>query len=362
MKTLLITFFILAGQLSFGQEKQFAKEPASLRFVNLFDAQSKEGVACYRIPSIVTAPNGDIIAAIDERVPSCGDLKWSKDINIVIRRSADNGENWSEIETVVDYPFGQSASDPSMIVDQQTKTIFLFFNYMDLENEKDIYYLRMIKSTDNGKSWSDPVDLTSQITLPEWKQDFMFITSGRGIQTSEGTLLHTLVNLNRGLYVFGSDNHGASWYLINTPIKPADESKIVELEDGSWLINSRVNKLGFRYIHKSEDRGQSWESRPDSSLTDPGCNASIINYRIKDKRNILLFSNAKTENERRNLTISISNDEGDSWSAGKIIYPGSAAYSSMTVLKNGDIGLFFEKDEYSKNVFVRIPASWLIDK
>ena len=73
---------------------------------DLFSSQMKEGVFCYRIPALITAPNGDLIAAIDERVPSCGDLKWSEDINIVIRRSTDNGETWSEIETVVIIPWG----------------------------------------------------------------------------------------------------------------------------------------------------------------------------------------------------------------------------------------------------------------
>ena len=68
-------------------------------------------------------------------MPSCGDLKWSKDINIVIRRSSDNGKIWSEIETVVNFPYGKSASDPSMIIDKITNEIFLFYNYMDLEKE-----------------------------------------------------------------------------------------------------------------------------------------------------------------------------------------------------------------------------------
>lgn len=59
---------------------------------DLFSAGMTEGVSCYRIPALITAPNGDLIAAIDERVPSCGDLKWSEDINIVVRRSTDNGD------------------------------------------------------------------------------------------------------------------------------------------------------------------------------------------------------------------------------------------------------------------------------
>lgn len=323
-----------------------------------------EGVSCFRIPSLVTAPNGDLIAAIDERVPSCADLKWSNNINIVMRRSEDNGASWSEIETIVDYPIGQSASDPSMIVDKVTGEIFLFFNFMDLENEKDVYYLKYIKSSDNGKSWSTPKDITSQIAKKEWRNDFKFITSGRGIQTNSGTLLHTLVNLENGLHLFGSHDHGKSWLLFDTPIKPANESKIVELEDGTWMINSRINGGGLRYVHTSPDKGKTWFSRADSMLIDPGCNASIIRYSTKkdgSNKNRLLFSNAKMKDGRKNMTVRISYDEGVSWTEGKTIYEGGSAYSTMTVLKNGDIALFFEKDDYKENVFVHFSLEWLTD-
>src|SRR5690606_19141517 len=81
---------------------------------DLFVAADQPGVECYRIPSLITAPNGDVIAAIDERVPGCADLRGSRDINIVVRRSTDHGDSWSDIETVVDFRDGRSASDPSM--------------------------------------------------------------------------------------------------------------------------------------------------------------------------------------------------------------------------------------------------------
>ena len=333
-------------------------------FKDLFNATRRAGVACYRIPAIITAPNGDLIAAIDERVPSCGDLKLSRDINIVIRRSADGGDSWSEIETVVDYPLGKSASDPSMVVDKVTGAIFMFFNFMDLDHEKDVYYLKVIKSINNGQTWSSPVDITSQITKPEWHNDFKFITSGRGIQASSGKLLHTLVDLEKGLHLFGCDDHGESWYLIDTPIIPGDESKIIELTDGTWMINSRVNSGGFRFVHTSSDEGATWLSKPDSSLIDPGCNASIIRYTSINEgadKNRILFSNAKMKDERSNMTIRISYDEGKSWTDGKTIYHGGAAYSSMTILANGDIGLLFEKDDYQENVFVRLTLEWLTD-
>ncbi len=335
-----------------------------IKLQTLFEAGTNHKVSCYRIPAIITAQNGDLIAAIDERVPSCKDLKWSDDINIVMRRSTDNGASWSEIKSIVDYPEGISASDPSMILDAHTGEIFLFFNYMDLINEKDIYYLKYIKSEDNGQSWSKPVDITTQISKSSWKNDFKFITSGRGMQTKSGTLIHTLVNIEKGLHLFKSDDHGHSWSLIDTPIKPADESKVIQLEDGSLMVNSRVAKVGARYVHRSMDEGATWNTILDTTLTDPACNASIIRYTSKSDggdKNRLLFSNANSASKRENLTLRISYDEGQTWSKGKTIYPGSAAYSSLTILKNGDIGVFFEKDDYTENVFTRISLEWLTD-
>ena len=359
---ILIVFFAFSANAQ-NQAYQMAKGIKSHQ--DLFNTSMNDSVSCYRIPALVTAPNGDLIAAIDERVPSCNDLRGSDDINIVIRRSNTNGETWMPIETVIDFPLGQSASDPSMIVDEVTKEIFLFYNFMNLDTEKDIYYLHVIKSSDNGKTWSKPKDITSQIAKPEWHKDFKFITSGRGIQTSTGKLLHCMANLNSGMHVFGSDDHGKTWFLIDTPISPADESKIVELADGSWMINSRANEKGLRYIHTSTDEGKTWGTKPDPTLIDPGCNASIIRYTaIKDgfKKNRLLFSNAKTTKGRTNLTVRVSYDEGKTWTEGKTVYKGPSAYSSLTVLKNGDIGVFFEKDEYTKNEFARLSLKWLTDK
>lgn len=364
MQKSILSLMILVSLSISAQKKLHTITDGVIHHVDLFNKSMRDSVSCFRIPAIITTPNGDLIAAIDERVPSCGDLKWSKNINIVIRRSSDNGLTWSDIEMVADFPWGKSASDPSLIVDQFTGEIFLFYNYMNLETEPDIYYLHVIKSKDNGLTWSKPEDITSQIAKPEWFKDFKFITSGRGIQTSTGKLLHCMVNLNSGMHVFGSDDHGETWYLIDTPIKPANESKIVELADGSWMINSRANDHNLRYIHKSKDEGKTWTSKPDTTLIDPQCNASIIRYTsIKDgyKKNRLLFSNAKMKKGRKNMTVRISYDEGMTWSEGKTIYPGGSAYSSLTILENGNIGLFFEKDGHKENPFVSFSLDWLTD-
>ena len=344
MKNIFLIFLITVN-IQFSQNQ--------FDYTDLFNAENNPEVSCYRIPSIITATNGDLIAAIDERVPSCGDLKWSRDINIVIRKSSDNGKTWGKIEKIIDYPLGQSASDPSMILDKQTNTIFLFYNYMDLDNQKDIYYLKYISSNDNGKSWSKPVDITNQISKENWKNDFKFITSGRGIQTKNGTLLHCLVNLQKGTHVFGSNDNGKTWFITEAPTLPGDESKIVELNDGSWMVNSRVNKLGYRYSHFSNDNGKTWISKKEESIIDPGCNGSLIRY-SQGEKNLLLLTNINNKKERKEIVLRYSTDEGKSWSNPKIIYNGEAAYSSMTVMENGNLGLFFEMDNYTKNVFTSI--------
>ena len=364
MKKIFISLLLITTIGVSAQKETYKIADGVITHQDLFNASMVEGVSCFRIPAIVTAPNGDLIAAIDERVPNCGDLNRSGDINIVVRRSADNGKTWSGIETVVNFPLGLSASDPSMIVDRDTKEIILFYNFMDYEKERDIYYLHVVKSKDNGKTWSKPEDITKQIAKPEWHKDFKFITSGRGIQTKDGKLLHTLVNLSKGLFIFGSDDHGKTWYFIDTPIKPADESKIIELADGTWMVNARVNTGGMRYVHTSSDEGKTWNSRPEPKLIDPGCNASIIRYTAKAdgyNKNRILFSNAKMEKGRMNLTIRVSYDEGQTWTEGKTIYGGGTAYSSLTILKNGDIGVFFEKDDYKENTFVSFSLKWLTD-
>ena len=351
-----ILFVFLFPLLIFSQK-------SDLKFYEVFSKSQNSKVSCYRIPSIITTDKGTIIAAVDERVFSCNDLKSNRDINIVIRTSNDEGKSWSSINRLVDYPFGESASDPSMIFDKKTKQIYLFYNYMNLEKDKDVYYLKYVTSLDNGITWSQPIDITNQISKPEWKNDFKFITSGRGFQTRDGALLHCLVNLQNGTHVFGSNDHGKTWYIADAPISLGDESKIVELNDGSWLVNSRVNNKGIRYSHISKNQGKSWTTRPEINLIDPGCNASLVKYDYGNYINsdLLLLSNINNQSTREEIVIRHSLNGGETWSEPRIIYAGSAAYSSMTVLNNGEIGLLFERDNYSKNVFTKFSLHWLMN-
>ncbi|MFZ9982877.1 MAG: sialidase family protein [Cyclobacteriaceae bacterium] len=320
---------------------------------DLFFTGMKSGVACYRIPAVTTAPDGTLLAAIDERLGSCRDLGQNEDINIVMRKSSDHGQTWTQVQTLVDFPVGQSASDPSFIVDYKGKIVFLFYNYMDLKNHKGKYRIHLIMTKDNGVTWSAPKDVTDQIFKPEWGNSFVFVTSGNGIQTQDGTLLHTLVHVGeKSGYVFGSMDGGKTWALMSPTLTPADESKIVELSDGTWMVNARVNGLGSRYIHQSSDQGKTWTGYQDQNLIDSGCNGAILSFRDPIKKNSrLLFINPSSSFSRENLTLKLSDEDGKNWKTSKVIYSGSSAYSSVTITGLNQIGVFFECENYSRMSF-----------
>ena len=110
-----------------------------------------------------------------------------------------------------------------MIVDRVTNTILCYL-IIWIPDVKVNQLFEVYQKSRQWKNSSHP-DITTQISKPEWHNDFKFITSGRGIQTGKGTLLHTLVNLDHGLHLFKSVDHGYSWQLIENPLIPADESK-----------------------------------------------------------------------------------------------------------------------------------------
>jgi sialidase-1 len=311
----------------------------------LFATPEDGSVACYRIPALEQIP-GMLFAAIDERVPSCADLRGNRDINILLRRSKDGGRTWGPTERVIDLPEGVSVSDPSFIVDQERGRVFLLANLMDHDIAPDTYRFVVTHSNDAGHTWSPLRDITDEVTPSAWANDFMFVTSGHGTQAADGTLLHTVVNLQRGTFVLMSPDRGETWSLAPTPVAPADESKIVVLPDGAWMVNARVSNAGHRWVHLSTDEGLTWSSRPDSALVDPAVNASLIRM-----GNNLVFVNANHPNERQNLSWRVSADDGTTWSAATPIHEGSAAYVSAIALRDGSLAVFYERADYTENVF-----------
>ncbi len=354
-----------------GQPDNVTKAPevATEPIKNIVDSKAlfvsgTENTHTFRIPAIITAQNGDLIATCDARRKSGADLKWVRDIDIAVKRSSDNGRTWSEMELVCDFGDGKPASDPSLVLDEMTGEIFCFYNYMDQDKSKGEFRLYVQTSKDHGKTWGPARDITKELTPAGWpKLAFKFITSGRGMQTRDGKIYHTLVNTRRGVFVFGSEDHGKTWKHSDVAVQPADESKIIELANGDWMINSRVNGAGFRWVHTSDDNGKTWTSKKDVSLVDPSCNGVILRYTDKAdgyKKNRLLFCNANSFKGRKNLTVKISYDEGKTWSKGKVVDAGPSAYSDMTICKDGTIGILYEPG-YKEVRFTRISLKDLTD-
>lgn len=330
------------------------------------------GARVYRIPAICTAPDGKTLVAVcDFRKLHAGDLNTKQPIHIDYRLSTDGGKTWTDAKPTWQWSWDENeqwaASDPSFIVDNEAKKIFLFYNVWECKRKSGVYQHWVQESADNGKTWSRPRDITSSIKRPEWPPlGFLFISSGSGIQTRDGTLLHTIVWVNKHVALFGSTDHGKTWKPIGSPCSPGDECKVVELSNGDWMINSRY-RGGAREVFVSQNRGETWSHRSDMMLLDPACNAQIMSYPVRMARpgkklaegvpeKVLLFSNCKSRG-RSNLTLRTSWDDGQTWNEGVTIEPGGSAYSDMTILPDGSVGVIWEGAGYSTINFSIIPAS-----
>lgn len=313
----------------------------------------------FRIPAIATATNGDLIAACDARRKNSADLVHQRTIDIVFRRSEDNGETWSPME-ILDTFDEEGCSDPSLLVDEVTGNIFCFYNLMDSDKSSKEYRFIVQQSSDHGRTWDKAVDFTDQVAGPELKEVFKFITSGRGIQTRDGMLLHNYVQVGKGATLFASHDHGVTWKSLGD-VSPGDESKVVQLHDGSLMVNSRAAPAK-RFVHRSEDGGKTWKTA-EFGLPDPRCNACIIQYTAKRDgftKDRLIFCNAASNQGRRNLAVRISNDGGATWSDGKVLDSGPSAYSEITILKDGSLGVLYEPG-YKEVRFARFTLEALTD-
>ncbi len=335
-----------------------------------------DSIAEYRIPGIVTTNEGTLVAACDARVDRPGDP--INNIDIALKRSTDSGRTWEPMRRIVDFPGRQAAADSCIAYDRQAQKVWLFYDYVLEEpaasgtrvREKRIVALHAVSSDDDGRTWSKPKDLTPSVKLAEWEA--IMVGPGRGSQTRDGRLLVPCYSQqvdNDYTHVLVSDDHGSSWRVSNAAGSMTNESAVVELVDGSWLVNMRSGRRhGYRVFSTSVNAGQQWETLRDATeLPGPCCQGSLIRYtdvRSGYQKNRLLFSNPADSSQRRNMTVRLSYDEGKTWPVSKVIYPGPTAYSCLTVLQDGTIGLLFENGEkspYEKITFARFNLEWLSD-
>jgi sialidase-1 len=226
----------------------------------------------------------------------------------------------------------------------------------------------VMSSKDEGVTWSKPAEITKDVKPTDWT----WYATGpvNGIQTRSGRLVIPCdheVKGHRGFYshVIYSDDHGARWKLGGSASEMTDESTVAELTDGSLMLNMRSNAKRFRRaVSLSKDGGLTWSApRFDDALIEPTCQASLIRYarRGKGGKAGLLFSNPASE-KRVRMTVRHSDDDGRTWRHSKLVHEGPSAYSSLAALKDGTIGLLYEKgaqQAYESIAFARFTFEWL---
>lgn len=333
----------------------------------------------WRIPALVTAADNSLVAVVDKRGSSLGDLPNM--ISIMSRRSTDNGKNWSEPVVVAQGGNGKTYGDPAVVLDKKTgNLICMFVGDQGLwnatpYNRQGIY---VSKSTDNGVSWSEPVAITDQVYANHSSWYAGFAGSGHGLCLKDGRLMFVLA-IRAGVplhnYAIYSDDGGDNWTLsTNAATTAGDEAKVVELENGDILMSIRNPSKGNRIFCKSTDRGQTWgKAYFETELKDPACNGDIIRYSYStdegsEGKSRLLHSLPESTTTRENVTIYLSEDDGETWPIKKRLVDGYSAYSSLTVLSDGTIGALVEEGKWDSNlpgedgfqlVFYRFTMDWL---
>jgi sialidase-1 len=315
----------------------------------------------WRIPAICTLPDRTLLMACDRRKYNEADLP--EDIDIVSRRSMDNGRTWSEPVTIAQGTGRkQGFGDAALVVCRNGDVVCVFVggNGLFASTEADPIKSYVCRSKDSGKSWSEPEDITAQLwgsqavnsTCRNYRASFF--GSGNGLRLTRGAHAGRIMfaaamcrNGNNTLdnFVVYSDDDGHTWQVSDRAYSGGDEAKLMELVDGRVLIS--VRQSGARGYNHSADGGETWgtQGRWECMKTN-ACNGDMLRVAATDRGdslNILLHS-VPNSMERRNVSIFVSYDEGDTWQDPVLLFDGPSVYSSLTRLKNGSIGVLLEEN------------------
>ncbi len=346
-------------------------------------APGQYGSNNYRIPALITAKDGSLIAMCDRRKNNEADLP--QDIDVVAKRSTDGGLTWSEPVTVVaGKGYGEGYGDAGLVMAKDGTIVAVFAAGMGLHGRPgNIGRTYIAKSKDNGATWGKVIDITDQLYGPkvadkdrkEWVG--VFCASGRGLCTRDGRIMFVAGAKKASgpinNYLFYSDDKGDTWHVSSCAKVGGDEAKVVELNDGRLLMSIRHGGAGSgtkpRPYVISRDKGNSWsEVKTWEDIKDPACNGDMINYTSRKdgyERNRLLHSIPYSNRGwRENVSVLVSYNEGETWKYGRSVSPGSSAYSSLTILKNGTIGVFFEEHERNAGdgyslFYANVSLDWL---
>lgn len=329
-----------------------------------------DGVMAYRIPGLVTSNKGSLLAVYDVRHNSSVDLQERVDVGL--SRSTDKGQTWEPMRTVMTFgedgglPSGQNGvGDPAILVDKKTGTIWTiaawthgmgnhraWFNSLQGMDKTSTAQLMLSKSTDDGKTWSAPINITSQVKDPSWY--FLLQGPGMGITMEDGTLVFPIQYIdstrvpNAGIMY--SKDRGENWHIHNYARTNTTEAQVAEVEPGVLMLNMRDNRGGSRAVYTTKDLGKTWEEHSSnrSALQESVCMASLIKVNAADNalnKDILLFSNPNTTKGRHSITIKASLDGGKTWKKEHEVLLDEGhgwGYSCLTMVDPATVGILYE--------------------
>lgn len=326
-----------------------------------------DGVDTYRIPGLVKTAKGTLIAAYDIRRASARDLQG--DIDVGVSRSLDDGHTWLPMQKVMDMKeWGgkpnkeNGVGDPAILVDKATGRIWICALWLHGKGNKMAWWgsepgftpeetgqFVVAHSDDEGETWSEPQSITPQIKKSEWF--LCFNGPGMGICKEDGTLVFAAQfkdkdQVPHSTIVYSKD-HGKTWHIGEGAKSKTTEAQVVELVDGTLMLNMRDDRGGARSVYTTKDMGTTWIEHPTSrkALKEPVCQASIIRIKLKDGREALAFFNPNSEKGRTHLSLKLSFDEGMTWDDKytTLVYePGSYGYSCLTQLDDETLGVIYE--------------------
>lgn len=348
---------LIAGAVIFSAWHPASKIAEDIQ-LNYIYKPGDAGYSCFRIPAMIVTKKGVLLAFAEGRKKDCGD---SGDIDLVLRRSNDGGQTWGTVQ-VVWSDSTNTCGNPVPVQDISTGKIWLISTWNNGEDHekqirtqtgKDGRRVFVLSSDDDGKSWSAPKEITKDVKLPGWT----WYATGpcHGLQIAKGKFKgrlvvpvnHVEISTNKNfVHIIYSDDHGATWKLgNNTPQDGANEVTAAELNDGNLMLNIRNadRKKHTRLYTTSTDGGQTWANlQADTTLIEPICQGSLLNFSPTKNKNILLFSNPADVKKRANLTLRASLDDGKTWPYKQVIFAGPSAYSDIAVYQKKQVACLYE--------------------